>query len=445
MPNSAESPYQPDELNLESFSKNNSNEEELNETETLSTHKVVDQSFLPNNSLFDAPAELKRIRTLTDPESHKQAVAEYKEKRTARIQAIADVQSAIISIIEQEPNINHEVLLERAVNIAQDAGFSQGLIDRVKLLIQRYVDGHTVVRRVRQEVPDDNELFEILFNAPPVGKITIEEHPLCLYINCYSMEDFTRAYLLGRPPTPNDIRNHRNFGAGRLAHVPAAEELNGKVIIANSSAEGYGDDIKWHELQHAEQFLYFERNFTELSPDQELASHLTSKDRSDGLLSKLIHQINRAEHDARQRDLHDIMVQIINKIDLVQYERTQDEILAFFRQGKTLAEIESMLESQYLPGYAVYAQKSYISALDALPLHLQGSFTQLAASSHINNAHAYLNKLDWTVWRSTRAIETLRDKNWPPDKIISLLMNIELKDWPIAAAKAGKYQATSNG
>lgn len=177
------------------------------------------------------------------------------------------------------------------------------------------------VARQYQEQFSDNwqkELFNKLFGRLPKGKVAIDVMPINLYFYIYNIEDFILAF-------GGNEKSARNSGGGRLTYSLPIEELNGAVLIENSSIikEERSATTHIHEEEHTIHDLYPRSACAELT----------------GGIGKLLNFPDGLSLE----DLRQVLKSraLIYLSDWQQ--RAKSEILAFLKESETLSFMDEWL------------------------------------------------------------------------------------------------------
>ncbi|TSC72240.1 MAG: Uncharacterized protein G01um101470_382 [Parcubacteria group bacterium Gr01-1014_70] len=239
--------------------------EELDEAGLSGSYVVTqEETTLPikPGEIFSAEQELQKIHRLPK-EDRPQALKEFREKLAYQKERIAMIQERIIELIRKNPDNT----LKDLKQFVRDEGSLFSLTPKYEKLaesmLKEYIKKHEEIRRVRREIPDDQMLYAVLFQALPKGRVEVIEGPMTLYFKCFNVEDYARirssAFKDRREINEQDIAAAKMSGGVSLPYAPL-RGLDGTLIAENSEyvevlppdvRAQYSESVMRHEEQHA--------------------------------------------------------------------------------------------------------------------------------------------------------------------------------------------------
>lgn len=158
----------------------------------------------------------------------------------------------VYETILTNPDIGVESLMALLEEKAKVFRFSMEQLRAYEHIINEYTQKHRTVLQVREQHPDDTELFEACFLKAPQGKVKVLVGPMTLDFVCEDIRDYAQAY--GRPGN-RDLKKEEiaraNMSGGAALSTVALPELTGVVTIANGPMDERSlEAVIKHERQH---------------------------------------------------------------------------------------------------------------------------------------------------------------------------------------------------
>ncbi len=184
-----------------------------------------------------------------------------KERLNRRIEGIAEIQDAVMSAIRKNPEIPKEDLVKAIKNSGSRYGMTNEQKELAEHLVDLYELKHARVREIREEYPNDRDLFRVLFGKNPAGKIEIVEGPMTLYVRCADIDDYalihSQKFLKGETVQAAD-REIAGKSTGSHISTSLISGLEGTITAENSGPAGFmekgfidSENTHRHEEQHA--------------------------------------------------------------------------------------------------------------------------------------------------------------------------------------------------
>ncbi len=360
---------------------------------------------------FDARKELAGLKAIPKAE-RREKLAEIKQNLSRQTEGLAQVQTNIFTVIRNNPDASYDDL--RGAMLQQGATY--GMNDRQKEVgsdvLKKYVTKHEEIRGLRSQYPDNRELFKALFGRPPKGDVEVVDGPMTFYFKCKDVNDFalirSQSFIEGREPTAGEVSEAARYGglAGVTTLVPA---VNGAVMAENSSHEVFqkspaqSDTVRTHEEQHVMNHLFAEQF-----------------DEARDVISRF--------HEAQTRGEKEVAVE-----DYLRYfqekaeEESRDEILAYFKDGRSLDEILTTLTLKKDEGGGYdFLVDDRASAEYNVALLFGEDFQAFARSKA---GKMYDTEYREHLKTALQSVERLTKAGYDRDKAIALLVHEPLSRW----------------
>ncbi len=176
------------------------------------------------------------------PRPRRSKIEGFKEKLVHLQESFARIQKELLSIVKNDPD-DYIGLRDRAEELILQYKLGSIFGHRIRERIRRYIDKRNEVRRLREQYPDNTELYKRFFGQSPKGKIEVIEGAVNLHFRCHDPRDFALAY--GGEPI-----NVNAFFMPGSAFMPSYLP-EGMGIITVENAQGIGTTTYKHEEQHA--------------------------------------------------------------------------------------------------------------------------------------------------------------------------------------------------
>lgn len=376
---------------------------------------------------FDARRELAGLKAIPKTE-RREKLAEIKQKLSVQTEGLAQVQANIFSTIRNNPDASYDDL--RSAMIQQGAVY--GMNERQREIgddvLKKYIAKHEQVRGLRNQYSDDRELFKALFGRSPKGEVEVVDGPMTFYFKCRDVNDFalirSQSFIEGREPTAGEVAAAAHYGglAGVSTLIPG---INGSVMAENSSHEvfqkspGQSDTVRTHEEQHVMNHLFAEQF-----------------DEARDVIGRF--------HEAKTQGEKEVAVE-----DYLRYfqqkaeEESRDEILAYFKDGRSLDEILTTLslKKDEGGGYDFLVEDRAMGEYNVAVLF--GEEFQSFARSKASKMYdaEYRDHLKTAL----QSVERLTKSGYDRDKAIALLVHEPLSRWDKVTGRLLATTAASMG
>jgi hypothetical protein len=151
----------------------------------------IKAGFLPYEP-FDPESEVAKISKLPKEEK-KEALERFKEEYADQRVGILRLHNEIQYKIEDNPDISREDLDEMIYERAEELKLAPQQFGKIENVLDNYGSVHSYVKQMREQYPDDDDLFEAAFGVRPVGKIRVKEGPVTLHFVCADLRDYGKA------------------------------------------------------------------------------------------------------------------------------------------------------------------------------------------------------------------------------------------------------------
>lgn len=397
------------------------------ENQSATPSRAISPSSPVRLETFDARRELAGLKAIPKTE-RREKLAEIKQKLSRQTEGLAQVQTNIFSAIRKNPDASYDDL--HSAMIQQGAAY--GMNDRQREIgddvLKKYVAKHEQIRGLRNQYSDDRELFKAFFGRPPKGDVTVVDGPMSFYFKCQDVNDFalirSQSFIEGREPTAGEVAEAAHYGglAGVSTLIPG---INGSVMAENSSHEVFqkspdqSDTVRTHEEQHVMNHLFAEQF-----------------DESRDVIGRF--------HEANTQGEKEVAVE-----DYLRYfqqkaeEESRDEILAYFKDGRSLDEILTTLalKKDEGGGYDFLVEDRTMGEYNVAVLF--GEEFQSFARSKAKKMYdtEYRDHLKTAL----QSVERLTKAGYDRDKAIALLVHEPLSRWDKVTGRLLATSTTTNG
>ena len=133
--------------------------------------------------------------------------------------------------------------------------------EKIDLICRRYFARNKKMQELRDQFPNDKDLFKELIGHDPIGPVEIINSPVGFYIRAHDLEDFTRVGNIwmtrefASKDERKEIMQDANKAGGYKLNGALHKELKGGGIMTENSKgrlfTGYSKEVYRHEVQHA--------------------------------------------------------------------------------------------------------------------------------------------------------------------------------------------------
>lgn len=374
--------------------------------------------------VFDPEEELKQIRQLPREEK-RQALEEFKEKLAAQKEGLSKLQSEIINEFKGNPDATHDELMNKIKKEGTNYGITDKQIDLASEIIKNFQAEHQRVKELREEFPDDNELFKAMYGRLPAGKVEAEIRPTTILFKIYDENDF--AYVVGANRSQKSIvdiseTDKRKAEVLRGSCIPWNLDalLNNTLIVNMSNSnnlieKGYNEVIN-HEEQHAFNTLFTEAKSVS-NAKQELLNSQTDTERETALYRYFTDK-RRAQGDTQAKD----------------------EIMAFYTGEEAYSPEKITDILTYSDNITTYSY--FEKALDILRQHLGKDLIPKMGKERFDEMTEKLfhkvfeDEYKKVIQQGAQAFDDLRKKGgFKTSEIVGMLTHEPLRKWPLTAKR----------
>ncbi|MDO8575914.1 MAG: hypothetical protein Q7R90_01205 [bacterium] len=365
---------------------------EFMELSALELEQIADQ-IPPIENVFDADAELKRIRTL--PRGEKSGAIEvFKDMLNRQRESIMECRLAIERQIEWDPDVAPQNLARTVDFFADNWGFTEKMRDTARGVVFEYVAARNDVVALRQQFPDNAQLVSKLtgLRSEDSGAFDIEVGPISIDIATDSIQA-KRMYpeMITQEQSGNKIGGYMGHGAGGTLYT---------VTITDAPSDPA--NTLTHEREHAKNAI--------------LMDFFDTKMKGNGLLTSL-----RIQGETDPVIRKDLIVCLARNHRDEALNRAKNEIIAMIKDGK----------SKYFDRFYKHDGNSYDflkGFRDIYALSTDPAYQQVGTEIFVRE---YENILD----NGFSAIATLSEAGYGINETIALFTDIDIQHWPAMARR----------
>jgi len=371
------------------------------------------------SKIFDPVFELENIKQTTNHAERRQKIKEYKVKLTEQKERIATMQDLLINFIRQNPDVPLDELSQKLEKMGGNLNLADWQIEIGRKILIEYDRRHNLIKELKKQYPDEQELFYFLFGWKPEGKIEFSEEPITIVMGCHNFNDFARLFSTGgRYEAILEVKKEkkdelREIVGGYLFHMK--DPYGGLAIVFNKAQWAHKEKTTIvHEEQHAIYSL-----FNKILTKKQYLPVLKKESPMDENLDQL------------KIYLHSYL--------LFCEEYAADEVLAYFRQinPERLGRLfEYLTKAEESGGIYDFCSKSERSALvesccdeikEKLELtpseDLQSKIEKIVEEIFVVEYRRHLQE-------GIRAMALLKDLNFSDEETIAFLSTELLSQWP---------------
>jgi hypothetical protein len=366
---------------------------------------------------FDPAEEYKKVKEITESnasvEEKEQVLKEYKKELMAQKSGIARLQDDLRKTIEANSDLPVEELMKKVASRGGELRLTEKQKEFFKEFLEEYHQKHEKIKSVREQYPEDRELFKASFGLEPVGKIKVEQGPMSFYFKCYNPEDYANVMRKvyeehGKIVSEEKVEVAKRGTTGMRLPYSLLPDLRGLLIIENTRLQKLllmsSRKTQIHEEQHV---LYelFEKRRVKADIGEKLLEAKNREDKIDAVLE---------------------ILRIYRRNNI--FERlAQGEFLSYLREGKNPGEVVSkLLQSKERQGaYDYYnAKKEGILADITKEFGIDREIAEMASDKVFKNEYSGI------IEDAGRAIKRLQNTGMSNDEIVEFLSIEPLEQWP---------------
>ena len=418
-------------LNGKSIRDKNLNSNEIQELVYLKKKEErIEKLLMPinwqelNYEPFDPQLEIRKIGHFREDEMaglsseekmniKKERLANYKKNLLEQKNKIADIQIDIKKSIIQNPDVGVDELMEEVYLKASGAKMTEYQIEAFRNGIEEYIKKHQAVESNRRKYPVDEKLFATCFGRTPKGDIEIIKGPMTLYFRCHDLEDY--AMIHEQKFNQNDeitdadkVRSNLSAGVSisscnvdNLRDCINAENARGRSLEKNDDATS----MYIHEEQHKIKRLF----------------------KDEAVKQDLMNAMEKAPINEKTKILDDYLR---TKREVFE-NRAKDEILAYFKDGTNLGELQKIILNTKEQGglYDYYGEWYSKDGVNE-----KTNLINEGAGEYFINYHFFkIFRNEYgkdIVIPAIQSIWYLRNQGWKDEKVLNLMINEPLAKWP---------------
>ncbi len=368
------------------------------------------------SKIFDPVLELENIKQIEDHAERHEKIKEYKAKLTEQKERIATMQDLLINFIRQNPDIPLDELLQKLEKMGKNLNLADWQTEIGRKILTEYNRRHNLIKELKGQYPDEQELFYFLFGWKPEGKIEFVEGPITLSIICHGSRDYDKLhftngeYQIGEIEiTKEGLKESTKSGGCHLHGLK--EPYNDLVNILRTDVDNF-DNLLNHEERHAIYSLFSEVFIKEINclffeKDSSLEENF-------GIIRKYVRERCSLEEDG-----------------------AADEILAFLNESGWFPP-EEIFELLIEPdGLYNFTDLSNIDLVKECYDELRGSL-KLPPSEDLKRkienivTEIWVNDFQKHIQEGIRAFMLLKDLNFSNEETMAFLSIEPLAKWPKA-------------
>lgn len=435
-------------------------EQTLTQGDLRYVQQISDEEWfnLPQTILntFPSPAEASQIRK---SDTIKESVALQLEKLKNIKETIAwfrfelgRAEKRISKRVLDDTPKSLEGLYEICNQELKELPISPELSEKIKKVCEKFFVRNKKIQEMREEFPDDAELFKQITKQDPVGEIEIITTPISFYIRAHSLEDYAKIYhlksynnLIATQPVAG-IFSKANESLGVMISTAYEPQLNGAITAENTALVNSTENSKSvfiHETQHSLYRFFYEEFNAALANDyfQKEISTLTKDTISE--YTRIYTRLLRTRRE---------------KIEA----RAKDEIFAFLIEGaKKLFTIENTLLKSNNYNYYADTNKELLLAIPEISMFSIKKPFEFKDSEVMNDRLDYdprvktvatikegfekikdsvaekvfVDEYKKIIHLALVSIQVLRKQGFDDELIINILTHEPLTKWPSLAKK----------
>lgn len=384
--------------------------------------KQQNQSYTP----FDPELELDKLKSAPKSE-RRQIIGEYKEALVNQKTGIAQIISSLQGSIEGDTDLKASELMEIVLRDAAKYRFTDEQINNFQKALNVYEKNHSIVEKYKNQSPED--IFESCFGVKPEGELEIHFRPMAINIICHQDLDFARAQNWGLETPPSEMLEmsdilkltYANNTVGTAFRQVMNKELNNIITIAKLDKDKKEQDAtEVHEEQHQFNALFLPKRKNHPFDD------VIEEKRGQEGVNDQIRRLIRYEKESIGLD-----------------NMVRDEVLAFYKEGKSADDIFSIITSSRhydyprqkaeklasIPGHLKKCITDYEMRLGDKPVEISTEDIKKMMDEYFQNEY----KVDIRKWLDS--IKTLEEKTFTRAEIIELLFAFPVAEWPSIARR----------
>lgn len=285
-------------------------------------------------------------------------------------------------------------------------------------LLRAYAEKHACVQNVREQYPDDEELYCALFGRKPRGSLEVVAGPITLSFQCKDIEDYAYIYglplSLSRETTRTDIVKAAMSDGVYLRGFSPVLGLGGTIIALNSSDFSFPSTFEEKSTRDIKKILEHE--------EQHALNHFFGATKREGVQKEF--RPARTEKERWLALKSGARVRREENID----EHAKSEIIARFKSGESPGEILQTLKD---------------------PLYDHASLDENPAIKHFTKVwgkkfepeikkaieEAYGREYQSLLSKSVGALDALEKNGYSAEQIIAILIQEPLVRWEKVARR----------
>lgn len=340
---------------------------------------------------FDPEKELDLVAKITDPDLKRESLDVYKKELLAQKIGIAKLIGDLEKIIMKSPDLGSDKFKEMVHSKSPELKLNQEQLDYFERVINRFQGQRHLIKEYQEKGISGLEIFKQHCGAWPKGEIEIEYGPVSINLKFKNLEDYLQ--YTDRKIT-EETKKEAEYEGGRFCQIEIPAELMLNTVAFKPGIKEK-DKLIIHEEMHALR-TFFDRS---LIPE---ALNLVTK------------EIKKAVELNNQKIIKEKFKEYLKYKTEDYLNYLAEEILAEYRRGQKLKEINDNIIEVYLPDIFKDIEEDQFER-----------FTDL-----IKERKDYLNsKIVEKLNDLFKAIEILEKNKYSRQEIIALLVTESPEKW----------------
>jgi hypothetical protein len=321
------------------------------EKESLVENKIHFTQKLSDEEWLDLSETIRHVRNLPpdQPELRREKLNDIKETAAWFEFELGRAEKRIVRRIYDDVPTSLDTLMAICNQELKNLPVSDLLREKIKSICEQFFIRNQKIREMREEFPDDKDLYKQLTTEEPTGPIEILTTPVSFYIRAHTFHDFARIHNLFifdkllEIDTKHPYIQRANSSLGIQTSDSFQPELTNALTAEKALGSPFTLERKLvfiHETQHS-LHKFFSQEFDEALADtlyeQEITSlHENNPETYPEILRRLyrrrLEQINEQAKD----EILAMLAGGINRLSGIEEALTQSKNYSYYRNNKSL-------------------------------------------------------------------------------------------------------------
>lgn len=395
------------------------------------------QEEIPNqpdkNEDEDMPPQA-HVEMDTEKEDRRKMAVEALEARKERLlfnyEATALVIAELSQVVQNNPDVSKKELLDVYANFAVEYELDHTFSPYFEKAITEYVRKHSIVKKYTEKYSNPSVLYEVVFGQKPRGTVQTIVGAMSIYFKCSNPDDYAYAYHHWsyaddkNPITKKHYKEAHLSDGVSIQRIKDKSDLHGVITVENT----------YNKKQNKDKEYKVSSDRTRVHEDMHVFNKLFVP-KEDEILNRIVSKLSRADNIKVALDAHVRLKRRSLGIDT----NARDEVLAFYKDGRSVANIYEILTTHSLYDYK--NKPFYKHKIETIPDFLRNKsifkfrpeLTDEMIRQTIDRVFGEEYKRDILSW--TQSIEKLESIGIQRDEIIRLLYQESAQKWPHLARR----------